>query len=213
MNEGYDMMTIGTAHRADDDWRVYRPLPLTPILAAALSLFQAKGYHGTTIRDIAARAEITMPSLYYHYGNKEGILAALLNVGMDDLAAHIAGALSEAGESTTERLRHFVTAVSLHETCRRDIARIHPESRFLGPEARSHYVARRNTVTDNMIELLETGRAEGVFQIDDTHFIARSIFAMLQGTPQWYRDDGPDDPHDIAAKYVQSIFRMITDSV
>lgn len=205
------MLTTGTAHRPEDDWRVYEPLPLTPILDASLAAFQQNGYHGTTIRDIAARVGITMPSLYYHYGNKEGILAALLTVGMDDLTAHLDGALAEAGASTSDRFRNFITAVSLHETCRREIARIHPESRFLGPDARAVYVARRNAITDSLVTLLESGRDEGIFAVEDTHFIARGIFAMMQGTPQWFRADGPDDPFRIAEKYLEVITRMVTE--
>ncbi|MCL2004401.1 MAG: TetR/AcrR family transcriptional regulator [Oscillospiraceae bacterium] len=41
------------------------------IKTAALSVFDEKGFHQASIRDIAARAECSLPTLYYHYGSKE----------------------------------------------------------------------------------------------------------------------------------------------
>ena len=38
---------------------------------AALSVFDEKGFHQASIRDIAARAGCSLPTLYYHYGSKE----------------------------------------------------------------------------------------------------------------------------------------------
>ena len=40
------------------------------IRTAALEVFDEKGYHKTGIRDIAARAGCSLPTLYYYYGNK-----------------------------------------------------------------------------------------------------------------------------------------------
>lgn len=41
------------------------------IRTAALSVFDEKGFHQASIRDIAARAGCSLPTLYYHYGSKE----------------------------------------------------------------------------------------------------------------------------------------------
>ena len=43
------------------------------IRTAALKVFDEKGYHQASIRDIAARAGCSLPTLYYHYGNKENL--------------------------------------------------------------------------------------------------------------------------------------------
>lgn len=48
------------------------------IMAAALDLFLEKGYHATTIRDIARRSGVNQGSLYDYVKNKEDILRILL---------------------------------------------------------------------------------------------------------------------------------------
>ena len=53
------------------------------ILLAGLALFGDRGYHGTSIRDIAAEAGMQSASLYSHFASKEAILAELTFIGHD----------------------------------------------------------------------------------------------------------------------------------
>ena len=67
------------------DWRDCPPVELTELLRHASEAFYEQGYHGTTVRDIAARVGVTVPALYYHHENKAAILVAVLNAAMADL--------------------------------------------------------------------------------------------------------------------------------
>ncbi|MCT2584894.1 TetR family transcriptional regulator [Actinophytocola gossypii] len=49
------------------------------ILTAAEQLFVERGYHATTLQEIADRVGITKPALYYHFDAKADILANLLD--------------------------------------------------------------------------------------------------------------------------------------
>jgi AcrR family transcriptional regulator len=53
------------------------------ILAAALARFSVEGYRGSSVRDLADDVGVTQPVLYYHFGSKDGILAALIEPLMD----------------------------------------------------------------------------------------------------------------------------------
>ena len=48
------------------------------ILEASLARFVVAGYRGTSVREIADDVGVTQPALYYHFGSKDGILAALI---------------------------------------------------------------------------------------------------------------------------------------
>jgi len=52
------------------------------ILAVALELFSARGYEGTSIRDIAEHMEMTKAAVFYHFPAKEDLLTALLGPAM-----------------------------------------------------------------------------------------------------------------------------------
>ena len=48
------------------------------VLREAAALFAANGYDAVSVREIVAAAGVTKPSLYYHFGSKEGVARALI---------------------------------------------------------------------------------------------------------------------------------------
>ena len=48
------------------------------ILTAALDVFSAQGYEGTTTRQLADVAQVTLPSIQYYFGSKEGLYRAVV---------------------------------------------------------------------------------------------------------------------------------------
>jgi TetR/AcrR family transcriptional regulator len=64
------------------------------ILLTALDLFSRKGFEASGVQEIADAAGIAKPALYYYFGNKQGILEALVAEYGDDLAErlHLAAA-------------------------------------------------------------------------------------------------------------------------
>lgn len=55
------------------------------ILNAALELFAVKGYEGASIRDIADKAGVTLPNIYYYFKDKKGLYQAVLKDTVADL--------------------------------------------------------------------------------------------------------------------------------
>jgi AcrR family transcriptional regulator len=48
------------------------------IFKAAAKLFAEKGYNGVSMREISEQSLVTKPTIYYYFGNKEGIYKALI---------------------------------------------------------------------------------------------------------------------------------------
>jgi len=48
------------------------------VMHAAGCLFFTRGYHGTSIRDIAAKAKVNVSLISYHFNNKQGLLEYLM---------------------------------------------------------------------------------------------------------------------------------------
>jgi AcrR family transcriptional regulator len=76
------------------DWRHYthdRNLP--DVLDSALDVFVKLGYHGTSVRAIAAKAGLSVPGLYHYHHSKQEIFATLLRMSNDEVMSrsrHIA---------------------------------------------------------------------------------------------------------------------------
>jgi AcrR family transcriptional regulator len=70
------------------------------ILETATELFAQKGYAGTGVDQLAARSGIAKTAIYYHFGNKAGLLAAALERAASTWIEGIAQASRQAGDWT-----------------------------------------------------------------------------------------------------------------
>lgn len=68
------------------------------ILTHALELFAARGYDAVGVQELALVASVTKPTLYHHFGNKEGILAALITQGSGPLLVKLRAATDYRGD-------------------------------------------------------------------------------------------------------------------
>ena len=67
------------------------------LLDVSRRLFAEKGFDNTSVEEIAARAEVSKPVVYEHFGGKEGIYAVVVDREMQALLAALTGALEGGG--------------------------------------------------------------------------------------------------------------------
>ena len=67
------------------------------LLSIGRELFALKGYEATSIEEIAARADVSKPVVYEHFGGKEGLYAVVVDREMHLLLDRFTSALSEEG--------------------------------------------------------------------------------------------------------------------
>ena len=80
------------------------------ILDAAIQLFSERGYAATGVQEIARRSGIEKAALYWHFGSKESLLAAVLDRTDAEFVERIARRVAESG-SSDERLDLFVKSL------------------------------------------------------------------------------------------------------
>jgi AcrR family transcriptional regulator len=66
------------------------------LIEVSRRLFAEKGFDGTSIEEIAARAKVSKPVVYEHFGGKEGVYAVVVDREMQKLLAMVTEALSAA---------------------------------------------------------------------------------------------------------------------
>lgn len=71
------------------------PLPTRAlILDHALTLFADRGYNGVGVEELATTAGVTKPTLYHYFGNKQGVLEAIVVERYDPFIAELTAAAS-----------------------------------------------------------------------------------------------------------------------
>ena len=84
------------------------------ILAAALEVFSAYGYRGSTVDQIAERAQMSKPNLLYYFRRKEDIYVALLEHTLSDWLEPLRE-LNPAGDPLTELARYISAKMQMSE--------------------------------------------------------------------------------------------------
>ncbi|SDO89788.1 transcriptional regulator, TetR family [Klenkia soli] len=186
----------------DGDWRHYGPLRLDPALTAALATFVEVGYHGSTIRTIAAHAGLSVSGLYHYYESKYDMLVALLDRTMVDLDARMRAARAE-GDGPLGRVAVLVECLALFHGHRRGPAFLGAsEMRSLRPEDYLRVAAVRRAQQRAVDEEVAAAVTAGELRAADPGTAARAVVTLCTAIPQWYRPGGPLLPEELAGQYV-----------
>lgn len=170
------------------------------ILRAAAAVFRCKGFHSTTMTDIAAEVNLTAGSLYHHFPSKQDLLIAVLDAGLDQITTEVR-AVVEAGGSAAARLRQIVRIHILSEINNATIAAaVIFEGRVAldVPELRDHVICKRDALEALYRRVIEEGQAAGDFRAVDAGLVVKTLFGALNWVSVWYRADGPLSGEQIA---------------
>ncbi len=150
------------------------------ILQAADELLLEKGYHDTSIEDIAARVGISKGTIYLHFASKEDLVFALLERGVRQLQATLDDILSSPG-TPREKLYAVMQQMCAGMMSRQRLQLA--EALFHDPELRGRLMERRESFgalwdvpRERISALLEEGKALGEFDADTPTPIMLSFF-------------------------------------
>ncbi len=183
-------------------------VPLSPILSAALDAFYENGYHGASVRDIAARVGVTVPALYYHHANKEAMLYALLDVSIGMVESSCAAVARERTDPA-ERFLDIVECLVRHMAVSGKLAYLDAEIRFLAPAHRESYIAKRDAVEAMLLHAVEEGTAIGRFAGVYPRDAVRALLGMVQAIAVWFRPAGELSLDQLVERYRAISSRMI----
>ncbi|MER3420124.1 MAG: TetR/AcrR family transcriptional regulator [Chloroflexota bacterium] len=179
------------------------------ILEAAKRLFAERGYHATSVRDIAAAVDLQGGSLYAHIASKEELLWELVSSAA---ARFVSGAAAvEAAEpDPRQRLRRLVEAhVAVMTDDPANAVVFHHEWRALPPPRREAIAAQRRAYEAIFRRAIEDGVRAGVFHAPDPKFVTLLVLSLGNWLYQWYRPDGPLTPAQISARFMELIERAL----
>lgn len=173
-----------------------------PIVQAAIENFQRLGYHGTSMRDIARDAGVTVASIYHHFPSKQDILQQIMVQVLGDAISVTRSALVRAGSSPSEQLAAVMRAWVLFHTSRRSEAMIGAsEIRSLEEGGRSLVVTLRDEQEKLFREVIERGVEVGEFRTDHPREASWAIITMGNTVASFFRSSGPLSSEQIADIY------------
>ncbi|MBY0392651.1 MAG: TetR/AcrR family transcriptional regulator [Novosphingobium sp.] len=170
------------------------------LLDAAAEMFAAKGYDGTSIRDIAGAVGMLPGSLYYHFKSKEDLLIAVYRKGVARFEAAIDAALASTGADPWQAIEAACAAHLSILLDGGDYARIvNPEFvRSFPAEMLPTLNAERDRYERHFEKLIA---ALPLAAETDRWLFKVALFGSLNWSQTWYRK-GRYTPQDIAAAFI-----------
>ena len=172
------------------------------VIRAAARAFNERGYHHTSLDDIAADLGVTKPTVYYYVANKEQLLFECFLAGLRPIRAAFreADGLQGTGrERLIAVIRGYAAAIaSEYGWC---MVRAHDQD--LGPEMRRQINALRSEIDQGIRRLLRAGLEDGSVEACDPKLTAFALAGALNWIAHWYRADQPLSADEIASSFVQ----------
>ncbi len=149
------------------------------ILAAALEVFSAFGYRGSTVDQIAERAGMSKPNLLYYFRRKDDIYRAVLEKTLADWLKPLRG-LDPEGEPLAE-ITQYVRAKMAMSRDNPKASRLFANEMLHGAPAIGDFLSGpMKVLVDDTAHIVKTWIAKGQIAAIDPYHLIFTIWAMTQ---------------------------------
>ena len=174
------------------------------VLQAAAQLFNEKGFHATSLDDIAARLHVTKPTLYYYVKNKDEILLQCVRQGLDMMLTGIEVSRAAGGQAIDQLITCMqVYARIVTQDFGMCLIRVGDEQ--VPPESRKELRRLKAAIDQEFRRLVAEGVEEGALAPCDPKMTAFVIAGALSWIGRWYKPGGEYTPEQVAAQCIDTL--------
>jgi AcrR family transcriptional regulator len=157
---------------------------LETLLAAAANTFAARGYGGTSMRDIAHDSGISLSGIYYYTRGKASLLFEIQSRTIDALLASASEALSNATQPRDQLLRFIENHISYMNEHPAFVRVLSHENAEGADERRELVANKRREYAQMLRDILDRVAGETTTSVPSA-VAADMLFAMMSGPNQW----------------------------
>ncbi|MFC8530949.1 TetR/AcrR family transcriptional regulator [Nocardia sp. NPDC057227] len=163
------------------------------------SIFAERGYDGTSIEEIALRAQVSKPVVYEHFGGKEGLYAVVVDREMSMLLDMITSSLTR--NRSQERLEQVALALLTYIEERTDGFRILVRDQPAAT-ADGRYSSLLNEAVNQVAHILGNDFGRRGFDTSLATLYAQALVGMVSTAATWWLDVREPSKEVVAAHLV-----------
>jgi len=167
-----------------------RALKREAVLRTAARIFNEKGFHATSLDEVAERLNVTKPTLYYYVDSKDEILFECVRTGLEMVRAGI-DEVARTGGSAADKLVACMRAYARVVTMDFGACVIRVGEDPLPPDSRRKLRRLKAEIDREFRSLIASGVEDGSIAPCDPRIAAFTIAGALSWIGRWYRPDGP----------------------
>jgi AcrR family transcriptional regulator len=183
------------------------------LLGVGRALFAERGFDGTSIEEIAARANVSKPVVYEHFGGKEGLYAVVVDREMERLLTSITTAL---GSETHPRVVLERAALALLDYIEKStdgfriLVRDSPAPHGTGGFTGGGFASLLSDAASQVEHILAAQFKDRGIDTEYAPMYAQMLVGMVALTGQWWLDVRKPKKADVAAHVVNLAWNGLT---
>ncbi len=182
---------------------------LQEVLQSAANVFFAKGFHATSIEDVAREVGMLKGSLYYYIKSKDDLLFRLLQAGIEDGDAFIAAHIDANGEAVEQLERAIRAQIDYIIKNKVPFGLFLHEFDSLSGKRQHKLTSVMSRYNNRFVELVRRGQQEGKLIEGEPWLIVNGILGMCNWLYRWYDTDQGAGSEEVKKVFV----RMLLDGV
>ena len=169
------------------------------LLDVALEVFAGRGYHGTSMEDVAEAAWVTKPVLYQHFASKRDLYQELL----DDVGRHLVEEVLKATASAAGPRQQVAAGFDAYF---RFVAERESAFRLLfgGDERAGEFAEAVRKVEDAMAEAI-TPLIEADIDDDHRRLLAYGIVGLAEAASRWWVLSGRNEDPAVLGRRIADL--------
>ncbi|PFG68290.1 TetR family transcriptional regulator [Propionibacteriaceae bacterium ES.041] len=170
------------------------------LISIARPLFADRGFEGTSVEEIAARAQVSKPVVYEHFGGKEGLYAVVVDREVRTLLESIRSSLKHPG-SQRDLIEYATVALLDYVENHTDGFRILVRDSNVGQTSGS-FASILSDVASQVTDLLVREFKTRKLDAKAAPIYAQMLVGMVGLTGQWWLDNRKQSKQAVAAHLV-----------
>jgi AcrR family transcriptional regulator len=174
-----------------------------------VELFARLGYHATSMRALAAAANVQPAAIYHWHASKEAILVGLQDDFMERLTDRVVAAMNRHSRPALRLAAAVREHVVFHGVHRREAFVTDSEIRALSDGPRAALLAKRDAYEEIFGSEIRAGVADGSLRTSDPRVATYAILLQCTGVALWFDPEGELGLDRVAGLHVELVLGSV----
>lgn len=172
------------------------------VILTAARAFRERGYHNTSLDDVARELNVTKPTVYHYVENKEQLLFECFRTGLRQIMEAFEE-VKNSSASARDRLSSVMTHYAQAVTSDFGWCMVQAENQDLSAAMSKKVRALKSEIDQGIRRLVTEGTHDGSIRKCDAKITAFALAGAMNWIAYWYDSDDSLTPADIAGRFVE----------
>jgi AcrR family transcriptional regulator len=172
------------------------------VILTAARAFRERGYHNTSIDDVARVLNVTKPTIYHYVQNKEQLLFECFRAGLKQIMEAFDQAKDSNG-TARQRLSSVMTRYAEAMTSEFGWCMVQAENQDLSADMSKKVRALKSEIDHGIRRLIKEGALDGSIRKCDAKITAFAVAGAMNWIAYWYRSGDTLTAREVANRFIE----------